>query len=293
MPLYKYVTFENLERVLDGTVRFTQPGAFNDPFEMVPEIHVPEGSGNREFCIDFSMTAPRRARGASELCAGVNSDRCNDATSRSILSALNETIGIFCMTRNPSSLVMWAHYAAQYTGGVVEFDESHEFFKGLIDVEYRDERPKKDFSHYVGDSNPIPIAELCVKPQEWSYEAEIRIARELTGCRRVGECGKYPVYVMDIPRECIRAVTLGERMSVANQRKVWQKIQETEISLYLAAIANWGYEFRMETIKIPGMGPIISPRTAHIFSHLDGNLGELARWQIQNHKLSEFVNATL
>ena len=40
MPLYKYLTVENALRVLDGTVRFTQPGAFNDPFEMVPELYI-------------------------------------------------------------------------------------------------------------------------------------------------------------------------------------------------------------------------------------------------------------
>ena len=36
MSLYKYVKFNDLKRILEGTIRFTQPGAFNDPFEMVP-----------------------------------------------------------------------------------------------------------------------------------------------------------------------------------------------------------------------------------------------------------------
>ena len=293
MAIYKYLNFRNLERVLNGSVRLTQPGAFNDPFEMVPEVHVPVGSGGRTLDVDFSVTAPRRERRTSELRVDFESDRCNDATSRDLLLALNKTIGIFCMTRNPASLVMWAHYADQYAGGVLEFDEAHEFFRGLIDVEYRANRPKKDLSHYVDSSDPIPIAELCAKPQEWSYESEVRIVRELSDCRLAGQCGKYPVYVMDIPRECIRAVTLGERMSVDNQRKIWEQVQATEVSLYLAAIANWEYEFRREPIKIPGMGPMISPRTAHIFSNLDGDLGKMARWQIQNNRLSKLVNTTL
>lgn len=293
MSIYKYVTFENLERILDGTIRFTQPGAFNDPFEMVPEVNVPEGRGNRETTISFSTTAPRRIRRMSELDAGFESDECSDVASRSILASLNETIGVCCVTRDSSSLVMWAHYAGQYTGGVIEFDDSHEFFKGLIDVEYRDERPKKDLSHYVDGTDPVPIAELCVKSRAWAYESEVRIVRDLSECRRVGKCGKYPVYVMDVPSECVRGVTLGERMSVENQRRIWRRIRGTDWSLHLAAIANWGYKFRREPIQIPGLAPIVSPRTAHIFSNLDGQLGELARWQIQNNRLSKVANATL
>ena len=60
MSLYKYVKFEDLKRILDGSIRFTQPGAFNDPFEMVPELYVPEGSGIEKIAIQFSVTAPRR-----------------------------------------------------------------------------------------------------------------------------------------------------------------------------------------------------------------------------------------
>jgi hypothetical protein len=37
-PLYKYVSIEILEKILDGTIRFTQPSAFNDPFELLPEV---------------------------------------------------------------------------------------------------------------------------------------------------------------------------------------------------------------------------------------------------------------
>src|SRR6266702_3676633 len=36
--LYKYVNIEVLRHILDGQIRFTQPSAFNDPFELLPEI---------------------------------------------------------------------------------------------------------------------------------------------------------------------------------------------------------------------------------------------------------------
>lgn len=43
--LYKYVGIDGLRRILDGSIRFTQPSAFNDPFELLPEIIVPNGTG--------------------------------------------------------------------------------------------------------------------------------------------------------------------------------------------------------------------------------------------------------
>ena len=56
MTLYKYVKFDDLERILNGSVRFTQPGAFNDPFEMVPEFFVPQHLANRQVNLRFSVT---------------------------------------------------------------------------------------------------------------------------------------------------------------------------------------------------------------------------------------------
>ncbi len=294
MSLYKYVSSKTLLRILDGSIRLTQPGAFNDPFEMVPELHVPENFEVMEISINFSLTANRRKPSVGKLEANFESDYCNDINSRKILSSLNQSIGVLCLSRNGSSLLMWSHYAESYSGAIIEFDESHEFFEGIIDVEYRKHRPKIDITSYSENKNPVPIAELCVKSKEWEYEAEVRIIRSLSNCKTFEESQGYPVYVMDFPMNCIKSVVLGERMNVDTQRKVWEKVEDTNISLYLDAISNWGYEFRRDHIKINGLhSPIISPRTAHIFSDLEGPLGEVARWQIKNNKFSEMVNDTL
>ena len=294
MSLYKYVSSEILLRILDGSIRFTQPGAFNDPFEMVPELYVPGNDETKDISISFSLTTPRRKPNVGELEEDFESDYCNDRNSRSIRASLDQAIGILCLSRNGSSLLMWSYYAESYSGAIIEVDESHEFFTGIIDVQYRRNRPKIDIKNYIENKDPFPIAELCVKAKEWEYEAEVRIIRSLLDCKSVGEFLGYPVYVMDFPIDCIKSVVLGERMSVENQRKTYEKIKETKLSLYLGAISNWGYELRKEPIKINGLhNPIISPRTAHIFSHLEGTLGDVARWQIRNNKFSEMVNDKL
>jgi hypothetical protein len=59
----------------------------------------------------------------------------------------------------------------------------------------------------------------------------------------------------------------------------------------LAAISNWGYESRREHAKL-GENPVITPRTAHKFSHLPNALGDVARLLIEKHPLTKFVNTT-
>lgn len=298
MQIFKYLTIQTLEKVLAGTIRFTQPGAFNDPFELLPELHIPESFGETDIDFRFSVLAPRRDPPIGELDVGFESDHCNDINSRKILEQLNQAVGILCLTKNADSLLMWSHYANEYSGAVIEFDGEHKFFEGAFDVDYREKRPKKDISSYLieGDG-AIPIAELCVKPKDWDYEKEVRIVRKLSDCKKIAETDNLPIYVMDVPQDAIKGIILGERTPVTEQRKIWSLIKETNISLSLAAISNWGYEFRYELIKLKApaseTSPIVSPRTAHIFLNEEGALGEVAKWALKNHPHSETVNHTL
>ena len=294
MALYKYMTFENLKNVLNGTIRFTQPSAFNDPFEMVPELYAPKDIGP-SVNLQFSVTAPRRESESYELPKDFESERCNDIVSRNIRHELDQSIGVLCLSENPSSFLMWSYYADSYAGAVVEFDDTHDFFFGKFPMEYRANRPKKDISAYVCNQEPVPISEFCTKPIDWKHEAEVRVVRSLSDCKYIGATDPrgYPIFIMNIPPECVTAVVIGERMCITNQRSIWKMVKSRDISLHLDAISNWDYEFRREMIRPLGMpNPIISPRTAHIFSEEDGTLGEMARFQLQRKKLA-FMNDTL
>ena len=296
MHLHKYVTIDTLKKIVRGTIRFTQPGAFNDPFELVPELHAPE-TDNKNININFDLQAPRRKPAVGELPDNFRSEFCSDFNSRKIVKELNNSVGILCLSQTYNSILMWSHYADEYKGAIVTFKKDHDFFNGLIEIDYRESRPKKDISAYIDSEEPVPISELCVKPKDWQYESEVRIIRSLNDCEKVGYSEKYPIYVMDIPIECIKSITLGERTPIIQQREIYELIKASDISLFLAAVANWKYQFRDELIKhekpVSEIPPVISPRTAHIFSELDDDLGELARWMLANHRYSEIVNETL
>lgn len=179
MALYKYVTIEALWKIIGGTIRFTQPGAFNDPFEMVPELCVPKDLAGTTVTHNFSVTAPRSTPQAP---AGLADDLSSDEYSRQI-----------------------------------------RFFDGSIDVLYQPTRPRVHVSSYI--DRTIPIADLCVKSDEWSYESEVRVARGLSDCRMVSNDQPYPIFVMDLPQECISAIVLGERTPVKYQEAVCAAIR--------------------------------------------------------------------
>jgi hypothetical protein len=296
--LYKYVSIKGLKKILKGSIRFTQPGAFNDPFDLLPELVIHKDDHGKNLPISFDISAERRNPSVGEVDNVEENFVSSDLTSRNIVKDLNKLIGIFCLSKTSNSLLMWSHYADKYTGDIVEFDAGNAIFSGQIDVEYRKKRQRKDLNSYL--ATPIPISEICVKSVDWEYEEEVRIIRKLFDCINIEKEDPrgFPIYVQKIPQECIKSIILGERTAIIDQKKIYHLVKNTEIGLSLSAIDNNGYQFRRELIKLPGpqsklLGPVVSPRTAHIFSDLKTPLGDFARSMINRHPLSYIVNNTL
>ena len=293
MGLYKYVTASTAKKILEGSIRFTQPGAFNDPFELLPQFIIPEGTEEHIGKFSFCVLSPRRKGLDRSHTPGEDRFR-SDIQARNIVADLNSNLGILCLSHNLESLLMWGHYAGEYSGAVIEFYEKHEFFNGLNPVKYQKRRPVFNLSDFY--DRAVPISDLCVKSNSWSYEKEVRLVRSAADLTDSGKVlNGYPILTMDIPLECVKSVYIGERMSIQDQKDLWGLVKTTNISLSLAAVANWDYSFRYESIKYRGPligSPTISPRTAHIFKDDPGQFGEMARWLIENHKMSEFVNKT-
>jgi hypothetical protein len=173
-PRYKYVDIAGLKRILGGSIRFTHPGAFNDPFELLPEVVVPNDATERQLNFSFDVRTQRRHPPPAALEAVPDGCQASDAMSRDIVQQFNGLIGFLCLSRVNDSLLMWSHYADQYAGAVVEFDSGHEFFAGQVDVEYRPLRPMRDVSAYVSPPEPT---RRCTA-------AAVHLARRSPACRR-------------------------------------------------------------------------------------------------------------
>lgn len=290
--LHKYVPIATLKWILEGTIRMTQPSAFNDPFELLPEIIVRKDHPEGPVPLSFDMRAPRRDIRAAVSGPVPHDCASSDYISRQILDDLNQHVGVLCLSKSPNSILMWSHYADQYQGAVISFDADHEFFDDPIGVEYVTERPRIPLETYT--SGPIPLAELCNKSTEWHYEQEVRIARLLEECKTTGKLDArgFPIFTAEIPAEAIVSIALGERTPVAQQREVYVLVKPTAIGLTLSAVDNVGFGFRQERILFEGSlrNPTVSARTAHIFSDRTTPFGELARTLIQTHPASPIVN---
>ena len=110
--LYKYVTIQTLHYILSGGVRFTQPSAFNDPFELLPELRVPADAPETPITFSFDIMAKRRLPPVGEVDEDNKTFNCSDIISRDIIKELNSSIGIFCLSKSEDSLLMWSHYAS-------------------------------------------------------------------------------------------------------------------------------------------------------------------------------------
>ncbi len=186
--LYKYLKYsdDTLKIITYGTIKFSDPTTFNDPFDSQP-------------CYDPSI-AEHIAKTRPDLMAaaasyrGISVEEFIKEQPHQRLAAVMESgqyskevagsVGICSLTRDPLNLLMWAHYADEHKGFVVEFDIPEEttehptsqvqFVELLIpqEVEYVAEMP---IILATDDRNAKFTKQFLTKGLEWKYEAEERV----------------------------------------------------------------------------------------------------------------------
>lgn len=150
-----------------------------------------------------------------------------------VYSKMNETLGVLSLTEKHNNILMWAHYANNYKGFVIEFDERHEFFSqqrfpeetfaGLKKVEYSDVRPSHQFMSEI-----TPKEMFLIKSKEWEYEQEWRMIASLAEAianldkveKPILDPDGLPVILSPIPLDCITGIIFGSRMTEENRKKI-------------------------------------------------------------------------
>lgn len=164
MKLYKYTTSKVAIEILSNQkIRFTQPIAFNDPFDAYPfvvklytleeqRILAEKIFSNKKIIDDILLTNayktyPQLKISKEELLESLYSyiEKSYGSITNFILEGTNNEeelkkivnlfitnlitlTGILSLTKDPENLLMWAHYADCHRGIVIEFDGSHPFF---------------------------------------------------------------------------------------------------------------------------------------------------------------------
>jgi hypothetical protein len=255
MQLFKYMSAAGALRFLEsGMLRFTQPVEFNDPFEMQPFLRglADQSELETQFDDQFGTTigsevdailakltpeqrmkvtknalldevqkqAPQ-ALALLKALAGAVTPTISDQ----IYKTVNEELGALCLTELPTDLLMWAHYADNHRGAVIEFDATHAFFN-------RRRGPNDDLRHfrpvtYTRDrpavflTNSDAIEFFYNKSLAWEYEREWRLILPLADCsKRLDNPPASPICLFHVPPECVRMIIVGCRMPEAEKYKL-------------------------------------------------------------------------
>lgn len=240
--LYKYFAPDRAKFFSDLRIRYSQLGAFNDPFEGRPEIT--SLSTREEMLTTLRRVLPeeiervyqqlpqhiqatfsyKQALLLAEQLAQVKQTEMLDALESIgpravsfITGKIDQMLGVLCLSEVPDSLLMWAHYASSHTGFVVEFDAWHQYFhqqksddddlRHLQRVCYRENRPSAPLSHMSA------IELFLVKSGHWEYEREWRIVRPLADAVATIPDTPYPISLFEIPADAVTGVIFGARMN--------------------------------------------------------------------------------
>jgi hypothetical protein len=280
MILYKYLSPERLDVLLNCKIRFTQYGDFNDPFELNPNINkLAEEDEIRKLVKkdfvqliedeyennpvvhpfiskkDFITLAKTQETAVKNGVLGM--ERHVVRWLPGILqNTANSLLGALSLSEIYNHELMWSHYADEHKGYVIGFDTKHPFFnqrksdedelRHLRKIEYSDERPEINLME-------TDVVELFfTKSSKWSYESEWRMVLPLSDFSEKIEKEPYPIHLFKFPPEAIASVILGIKMNVQHKAKIRATIENNpeflHIEFYKANLKETSFEISIAKI---------------------------------------------
>ncbi|MEV3817662.1 DUF2971 domain-containing protein [Aeromonas salmonicida] len=224
MKVYKYLKSDKgAECVLvDGTLKFTSPKEFNDPFDC--RLNFNSKNAPQYFLNKFKSYFDEQyghLSPAEKLKKRKQIERMFNIglTNGSLVDNLLSHVGICCFSKEPDNILMWSHYADHHKGFVIEFDVidilddtitvSSDFIKEpeynlmLSKVNYSINMPTRTFR----DEDPTKVSTMyfLTKAIDWEYENEYRCISHEKGAG-----------IHHFNRELISRVLAGVKMPAAD-----------------------------------------------------------------------------
>ncbi|EON93015.1 hypothetical protein MARLIPOL_06149 [Marinobacter lipolyticus SM19] len=258
---FKYLPFDDgsLAVLTQGTMKYTRPMRFNDPFEVLP-VYPRDPKEIRNQDTDFLDEMIARAVGSKRIPISqrlamrqkLAHHFANLPGTADWQEQVFGDMGVCCLSRNPFNILMWSHYARLHTGFVVGFRmqrltdkcaESDVGYKMLpLPVDYSKERPKINWSEATSE---MIRKMVLTKSDDWSYEEEERVIE----WSRPGE-------ILPYDRDnTLQYVITGAKMdkeSLGRLEEIVANLRETpglaHLRLYEAQMSETKY-----AIEVPGL----------------------------------------
>lgn len=260
MKLFKYLHPDRIDVLENKSIRFSQPLAFNDPFEFKPVISdIVSGEFFQAYLEEHleSIADEQLLKLPSSYRAVVNKQQLKDLIQNQFAgnSALftdllkksakqvstvfsaqsNEMIGVLSLTEKNDNLLMWSHYADSHRGFCIGFDSNHPFFNQkrsekdefyhLRKVVYLSRRPSKSMMDMDGTDL------LLLKSDVWDYEQEWRMCSSLTNADVVFDSVSPSVHLFKFPCDALKEAIIGANAGKEFLEKITNLIeQDSELS---------------------------------------------------------------
>jgi hypothetical protein len=155
----------------DKTLWFSNPLKFNDPFELRPNIKNIIVSDKGNMLVDT-------------FSSYINDTNQAHKFYYASMKPLLDNVGILSLSGNKEHLAMWAHYADNHKGLVLEFEKNHWFFNdlklpsymqvlhGLEKVTYILRENRKS----INSNEHLTKETFLTKSIDWEYEDEYRMS---------------------------------------------------------------------------------------------------------------------
>lgn len=269
---YKYRDFDpdnnNLKIITEGTLMFSSPLSFNDPFDSTPAFNLDsiheiykrrpdmiKNVGDR-LKLSPAKRLMHKGRFIRNALKGVESGEFGQA--------FMSTVGALCLSRNPCNPLMWAHYAENHHGFLVEFriamDAPEQEIVSIMPhpVNYTTERPFIDWGSQPTDLEGY----FFTKSSDWAYEEEERVltTRGGPGLRRYSR------------KHFLHSVTAGVRISDDNFKILLDAVNKAaadtgkHIPLYRARLSPTSYKVFIPDHPDPRVS---SPNVAFVSNLID------------------------
>ncbi|HLN30054.1 MAG TPA: DUF2971 domain-containing protein [Gemmataceae bacterium] len=244
MIVYKYVVADRVDVLEHRRIRFTQPSALNDPFESLPCLSLYRAHLHGRLSKTTEGEALKIHPDFHDMIDASIGDL--ETTARDVMSKL---FVFLSLSRKRDNLLMWSHYADSHRGLVIGFDSDGPIFQpgalavhGLRDVEYSKKRwilpPDGLESISQSEIERAHLRFFFAKSDDWAYEEELRLVTRVSGASiTIPVTNGWPICLFDFPKEMVREVILGYRMSEAQKQRVADVVRDyPTATLYQASL---------------------------------------------------------
>lgn len=257
MKLYKYVSAERCDFLINSKILFSQAEVWNDPFELQPcyKDHIEKNPFEILFKL-AKIVKEYNTNGIVPTIEQINNyeNERKRITKHDIYNYLNKKITSLSLSEDKENLLMWSHYTKDHTGFVIELNTNSKFFSSkdryLHKIEYGKVRPQVQTEEFatlitelvnlLSENDEIPetlrekISKGFKKGLDWDYEKEWRLISLTKNATNFKSFEKnfntlyigsdYPeklyIALFPLPIETISAIYIGERASRQLKRKL-------------------------------------------------------------------------